>query len=170
MEFHSVHLIARTLQAANIRYLVVGGLAVNAHGYQRFTSDLDLVIHLTPENIQRALESFASIGYFPSIPITPAQFSDPENRRRWREEKNMLVLNLFNERHRRTPIDIFVTEPFNFETESQNALELPIDDITSIPIVSLPTLLEMKKAAGRSKDLLDIEYLNRLHDFLKNDA
>ena len=38
-----------------MRYLVAGGLAVNAHGFLRFTKDVDLVIELVPDNIVRTL-------------------------------------------------------------------------------------------------------------------
>ena len=57
MELRSVELIARNLNGEDIRYLVVGGLAVNAHGYGRFTQDLDLVIGLEPRNVERALRA-----------------------------------------------------------------------------------------------------------------
>jgi hypothetical protein len=42
MEVRSVEAIARALNDAEIQYIVVGGLAVNAHGYERFTRDIDL--------------------------------------------------------------------------------------------------------------------------------
>lgn len=169
MELNSVHQVARLLQEANIRYLVVGGLAVNAHGYQRFTNDLDLVINLEPENIQLALETLATIGYLPRVPVTPSQFADPENRRRWHEEKGMLVLNLFSDQHRRTPIDVFISEPFDFDAENKKALLMPIDELTSIPVISLPALLKMKEQAARPKDLVDIEYLEKLQPWRKAD-
>ena len=57
MEVRSIEAIARALNEANIRYLVVGGLAVNAHGYERFTHDLDLVIGLEPDNIAKGFEA-----------------------------------------------------------------------------------------------------------------
>ncbi len=170
MELHSVHRVARLLQDADIRYLVVGGLAVNAHGYQRFTNDLDLVISLEPSNIRHALETLATLGYLPRVPVTPAEFAVAENRRRWHEEKDMLVLNLFSDQHRRTPIDVFISEPFDFDTEMENATIMPIDDLTSIPVISLPTLLKMKRDAGREKDLLDISYLNKLAPYRSDNA
>lgn len=170
MELKSVHQVARLLQSANIRYLVVGGLAVNAHGYQRFTNDLDLVINLEPENIKLALEILATIGYLPRVPVTPSEFAVAKNRQRWHEEKDMLVLNLFSDQHRRTPIDVFVSEPFDFDQEWKNALHLPIDDLTTIPVISLTTLLKMKNDAGRPKDLLDISYLHKLDPYRNPDA
>jgi len=165
MELSSVAAIARALQDDNIRYLVVGGLAVNAHGYQRFTSDLDLVIQLNPENTRRALESLQILGYKPRVPVTPEEFSIAENRRRWHEEKGMLVLNLFSDKHRRTPIDIFISEPFDFDIEWEKSTSMSIDPEVSIPVISLDALLIMKKDAGRTKDLLDIEYLERLKPY-----
>ena len=42
MELRSIEAIIRALNDAQVKYLVVGGLAVNAHGYERFTKDVDL--------------------------------------------------------------------------------------------------------------------------------
>ena len=44
MEVRSVEAILRALNAAEVEYLIVGGLAVNAHGFVRLTRDVDLVL------------------------------------------------------------------------------------------------------------------------------
>jgi len=46
MEVRSVEAIVRALNTAEVEYLIVGGLAVNVHGYERLTQDVDLVIGL----------------------------------------------------------------------------------------------------------------------------
>ena len=46
MKLGAFDLLVRVLDEAGVRYLVAGGLAVNAHGYLRFTRDIDLVVHL----------------------------------------------------------------------------------------------------------------------------
>lgn len=46
-------LVFAALQATGVRYVVVGGVAVNLHGYQRFTKDIDLVIELAPERAMK---------------------------------------------------------------------------------------------------------------------
>jgi predicted nucleotidyltransferase len=46
MEIRSIEAIVRALNDEVVQYIVVGGLAVNAHGYERFTQDVDLVIGL----------------------------------------------------------------------------------------------------------------------------
>ena len=84
MEVRSIEAIFGALNAAAVKYLVVGGLAVNAYGYERLTRDLDLVIGLEPENIIRGLRALLGLGYRISIPVTPEQFADPENRKVWR--------------------------------------------------------------------------------------
>lgn len=45
--------IFQALQNAGIRYLVVGGIAVNLHGYRRFTADFDILLALDPENLEK---------------------------------------------------------------------------------------------------------------------
>jgi len=162
MEVHSVETIVKALNDAQVKYLVVGGLAVNAHGFQRLTMDVDLVIGLRPENIVKGLHALHAVGYQPVIPVTPEQFADREQRELWRREKNMLVLKLWSDLHRRTPIDVFVYEPFDFETEYARARAEAVMGNVCAPIVSYPTLLAMKKEAGREKDLQDIEALKKL--------
>ncbi len=165
MELRSVEAIAIALKAADIRYIVVGGLAVNAHGYERFTNDIDLVISLEPDNIRRALYALIAIGYQPAIPITPEDFADAGNRAAWHEEKSMLVLKLWSDRHRRTPIDVFIQEPFDFETEWNKVIYKPVSELAELPILSYDALIQMKQDAGREKDLLDISALKKLETY-----
>jgi len=53
MEVSSVEAIVRALNDNQVQYLIVGGLAVNAHGYVRLTRGVDLVMGLEPENARR---------------------------------------------------------------------------------------------------------------------
>ena len=165
MEVRSIEAIVKTLNDAKVQYLIVGGLAVNAHGYERLTVDLDLVIGLQPENIKRALHALQSIGYQMAIPVTPEDFANLELRETWRREKNMVVLRLWSDAHRRTPIDVFVYEPFDFEREFAQANWAPVVGSTRAPVVRYETLLVMKREAGRDRDLLDIQALKKLDPY-----
>jgi len=167
MEVRSIETIVKALNNAGVQYLIVGGVAVNAHGYERFTKDLDLVIGLERENIIRGLRTLMAIGYNMRIPVTPEQFADPALREQWRREKNMVVLQLWSDAHRRTPIDVFVYEPFDFARELTRARREPVFGSEAAPIVSYETLLDLKKSAGRGQDLLDIEKLRKLDSFRK---
>lgn len=93
MKLGSFDALVRALDRAGVRHLVAGGLAVNAHGYLRFTRDVDLVLQLGPENIVAAFGALEGIGY----------------------------LNFWCDEHRDTPVDVFVTEPLDFDEEYRRA-------------------------------------------------
>ena len=162
MEVRSVEAIVAALDRARVEYVIVGGLAVIAHGYERLTKDLDLVIRLQPENIARGIRALQEIGYRMAIPVTPEEFADPARRERWRAEKNMVVLKLWSDEHRRTPVDVFVFEPFDFARELAAARWMDFGGPAKAPILALPTLIEMKRAAGRPQDLADVAALEEL--------
>jgi hypothetical protein len=155
----SIEAIVRALNDAGVRYLVAGGLAVNAHGYLRFTKDIDVVIQLIPENVMRAFGALGTLGYQPIAPVTAEQFADRSTREGWIRDKNMQVLQLWSDHHRETSIDIFVTELFPFEEEYAKALIKPLYGTIDVRFVSIPTLIAMKEAAGRAQDKIDIEHL-----------
>ncbi len=162
MEVRSVEAIVSALNDARVEYLIVGGLAVVAHGYERLTQDVDLVIGLEPDNIIRGLHALIGIGYQLSIPVTPEEFADRDTRETWREEKGMIVLKLWSDLHRRTPIDVFIYEPFDFQAELKDATWERIMGDTKAPVVRYETLLEMKRLAGRLRDLADIADLEEV--------
>jgi hypothetical protein len=83
MKLTSFTVVVSALENAGVRYIVAGGLAVNAHGYLRFTKDVDIVVQLVPDNIERAFAALTAVGYRPSVPIVAAQFSDAATRAGW---------------------------------------------------------------------------------------
>jgi hypothetical protein len=164
MTLDSVQAIVAALHDAHVRFLIAGGLAVNAHGVLRFTKNVDVVPQLAPDNIERAFGALAALGYKSSVPVTAAQFADESVRSRWVREKNIAVLQLWSDAHRETPIDIFASEPFNFDVEYARALLKPLVDIP-VRFVCLKTLIQMKEAVGRAQDLADAENLRlRIED------
>jgi len=167
MEVRSIETVVKALNDARVKYLIVGGVAVVAHGYERFTRDLDLVIGLEPENIMRGLRTLMKAGYAMRIPVTPEQFADPKQREEWRREKNMIVLQLWSDEHKRTPIDVFVYEPFDFEKELARAEWQPVFGKIAAPILCREALIRLKKTAGRTQDLADIEKLAKIDTLRK---
>lgn len=162
MKLASFEAIVRALHEYRVRYLIAGGMAVSAHGYVRFTKDVDLVLQLLPANILRAFAALAPLGYKPIIPVTPEQFADPATRESWVRDKNMMVLQLWSDTHRETPIDLFAAEPFNFDDEYEHALIKPLYGQIAVRFVSVRTLLVMKQNAGRDQDKIDVEQLRLL--------
>ena len=162
MKLTSLEAIARALHDAHVRYLIVGGLAVAAHGHGRVTFDVDLVLQMHPDNVQRAMQALQTLGYRPTLPVAAQQFADPAIRNTWIREKNMVVFQMHSDQHPETRIDLFVAEPFQFDAEYDAALVGEILPGLPARFVRLETLIQMKTVAGRAKDLEDIRQLKLL--------
>ena len=162
MKFSSFEAVAEALNRARVRYLVAGGLAVNAHGYVRLTQDVDLVVQLDPANLLTAFAALAGLGYRPLVPVTAEQFADPQQRAAWIRDKGMQVLNLHSDLHPTASVDLFVTEPFDFDAEYGAALQAELSPGTVVRFVSIPTLIGMKQLANRARDRDDIEHLRAI--------
>jgi hypothetical protein len=126
------------------------------------TFDVDLVIQLQSDNVQRAVDGLGSLGYRAVAPVTPRDLADAAIRKSWVQEKHMVVFSMNSDQHRETSVDIFVAEPFDFDSEYNEALTGEI--VTGVPVrfLRLEALIRMKEAAGRAKDLEDIRQLRLL--------
>jgi hypothetical protein len=143
--------IWKYLAANNVKYLTIGGFAVNMYGYGRNTGDIDIFIEDSIENrvnLREALKQ-AGIGDFENL--NTMQFVPG-----WTD----ITLN-FNLR-----LDIMTSvkglENNSFEQLLEKAY---ITEISYIPVYFLDyeNLIIAKKAANRPKDLLDIEELEKLN-------
>jgi hypothetical protein len=169
MKLASIEAVARALNRAAVPCIVVGGLAVNAHGYGRMTVDLDLVVKLSPEHVRALFTALGELGYRPRVPVTADGFGDPVQRAQWIAEKGMTVLNFHSDQHRDTPVDVFAAEPFDFDREYRRALVEEVAQGVPLRIVALPALIKLKEEAGRPQDLADIAELRLLHGESKNE-
>jgi hypothetical protein len=162
MEKHSLELIAKALNVRQVQYLIAGGLAVVAHGYLRFTADIDLLLSMDEANLRKALEAFSTLRYQPRAPVEMAQFIEPARRREWINEKGMTVFSLFSPEHPASEIDLFVDPPLNFADAYSRASWLEIAPGLRASFCSLDDLIDLKQCAGRPLDLNDIEQLRKL--------
>jgi hypothetical protein len=145
---------------ADVRYIVVGGLAVVAHGYVRLTHDIDLVFDMEEKNLKRAMNVLTTLDYYPRVPVKAVDFAIAKNREKWITEKNMVVFSMISDTHRDTVVDIFVRTPFDFDEEDKTVIPFDLCGVR-VPIVSKSTLIRLKQKAARPKDLLDIEFLSK---------
>src|SRR6059036_1924784 len=126
MERRSVEAVISALNGAGVRYLVAGGLAVVAHGFVRFTADVDLVLDPEPRGLGRAIDALSALEYGPRAPVEFAEFADPEKRRAWARQKGLVVFSVFSRAHPATELDLFVETPFDFERAFARARRLEV--------------------------------------------
>ena len=149
------------LERGDVRYVVVGGLAVVLHGHPRLTVDLDLVVDLEPAEARNAVEILLRLGLVPSIPVEPLDFADPSKRTAWTREKNMRVFSLRDPEDDFRRVDLFVEEPVEFSGLWERSDVLSLGS-TRVRVASIDDLLTMKRQAGRAQDIADIEALEAI--------
>jgi Nucleotidyltransferase of unknown function (DUF6036) len=149
------------LNAADARYVVVGGLAVVLHGHPRLTADVDIVLDLEPESARRAMEALKALGLKARAPVDPAAFADPRQREAWIADKGMTVFSLFSPEKPLLILDLFVRAPLPFEELWARAKTVDLGGAT-VKVASIDDLIAMKRAVGRPQDLLDVEALTAL--------
>lgn len=155
----SLDAIIRGLNAAGVRYLVVGGLAVVAHGSVRFTADLDLVVDFDEVDVRRTIDVLRTLGYEPRVPVPFDDFASAAARTAWRTEKGMTVFSIYSRAHAATEIARFVDSPFDFDAAYARAARFDVSPGVAATFVSLDGLIEMKRTAGRPSDVIDIQEL-----------
>jgi len=165
MEKHSIELIVRELNRNQVQYLIAGGLAVVAHGYVRFTADLDLLLAMDSGNLTAAVAVLKELNYGPRAPVELEEFIDPAHRRQWIEEKGLTVFSLFSPDHPATEIDLFAEPPLVFADAYSKAVQMEVSPGITATFCSLDDLIDMKKKAGRPLDLEDIVQLRKLHGY-----
>lgn len=153
----------KALDDANVRYVVVGGVATVLHGYARLTMDIDLIVDLVPEEAARTVRTLESLGFKPRVPVPAAQFADAAKRQEWIEQKGMTVFSFFNSSNPMLTIDLFVHHPIPFADLSARAERMVIEGVP-VYICSIADLIKLKQLAGRPQDLQDIEKLRLIQE------
>jgi len=149
------------LNRADVRYVVVGGVATVLHGFARLTADVDLVVDLTPIEARKAIEALVGLGLRPRPPVDPAAFADSVTRESWIRDKGMRVFSLWDPTQPMREVDLFVDHPVEFEGLFARAEIVPLDT-TTVRVASIADLIALKRLANRPQDLADIEALEAI--------
>jgi predicted nucleotidyltransferase len=150
--------ILRVLSEHGVDFVVIGGVAVQAHGYIRSTRDLDVIARPTMLNLTRLSEAFADLGA-ESRGRAGVNVTDPHVLRR------APLIAVMTEAG---PLDVLNIEhvdgaPRGYDALRDAALTIDLHGM-QIAVAGLSDLVRMKRAAGREHDLADIEALTRRPD------
>lgn len=147
--------ILRVLAEHSVDFVIIGGIAVQAHGYIRFTKDLDVIVRPTTLNLshlsEALLELRAELRGSGTLKLT-----DPNQLRRAPLIPVMTTAG---------PLDVVNVEhvagaPRSYDRLREAALVIELSG-TEVAVAGLSDLIRMKRAAGREHDLADIEALTR---------
>ncbi|MDI6864826.1 nucleotidyl transferase AbiEii/AbiGii toxin family protein [Thermodesulfovibrio yellowstonii] len=157
-----------SLNQEKVEYLLCGGIAVNLYGIERATADIDLVLRLDEENLTKFVKVVKKLALKPKIPVKIEELISPEKRKEWKKDKNMTVFSLYDEKAPFFIIDILIEEPFDFSEVYRRKKEIKFGE-TSIPIIPIDVLIEMKEKTGRIQDEADVFYLRKIMEEWENE-
>ncbi len=137
------------LNEHKVSYLVIGGYAVNFHGYPRYTKDIDLWIWMTQENLKNLIKAIDRFG-MGSLSLAPGDFQSPET-----------IVQLGYEPYR---IDLLMdVDGLNFEDCYIRKIEADLEGV-KVNFLNVNDLIIAKETAGRLQDLADAEQLKKLEN------
>lgn len=153
--------LLNTLTAQSVDFVLVGGMAVQLHGYMRMTYDIDLVLAMSDENLTRFIDTAKELGFIPVIPVPIEALKDANQIERWYREKGMLAFALREPTIGGSVVDVLVRPDVSYESLVVDAVEAQLFGRV-VKVASIEHLLEMKRIANRPKDQLDIIALEKI--------
>lgn len=149
-----------TLVDGGVDFLIVGGVAVQAHGHPRTTKDLDILVRRDPENYKRLAAVLDELGAAPTAEeLTGFLTLDP------RDPVGLARAGMLAVTTPAGRLDVLnrAKGADEFDALRSRAIDLDFRGRT-VSAVGLDDLLSMKRAAGREQDRRDIAALTQLHD------
>ena len=138
------------IQALNdndVEYVLVGGLAVILHGYVRGTGDMDVWVNKTKENYLKLTKAYRQFG-MPLFDMTESNFLGTE-------------YDVFGIGVQPVKIEVMTSVKGLEFNETFSMAQFYDEDGLKIRFIHINHLLQAKKAAGRFRDLDDIEQLTK---------
>ena len=147
--------VCSTLNAAKVRYAVVGGYAVALHGAVRGTVDIDIVLRWSRKDLQKVETALNKIKLVSKLPLTHEDVF--LYRDEYIKNRNLIAWNFYNPGDMTEQLDVII----NFDAKGKKVLNKMINNVT-VPVLNVHDLIEMKKKSGRKQDKEDAKALEAL--------
>lgn len=151
----------RALEAKQVRYLLVGGIAMNLHGVPRMTMDVDIALVMDEANLRAFLGAANDLGLQPVVPVKIDELLNPLARRAWVVEKHLIAFALRPRDPKGPTVDILI-EPAIDVVESLKRAETKVIEGVRVPLAAVEDMISLKRSTGRAQDEADIEQLEKL--------
>jgi len=137
----------RALQEEKVRYLVVGGVAVNLHGAERLTMDVDLMLALDAANLGRLVAVARSFPLEPVAPVSLEDVADAVKVAEWIRDRGMLAFALRSSEPATPTVGVLVKPDVPFdEAWARRVLRTVVG--VEIPIASFEDIIRLKADAN----------------------
>lgn len=153
--------ILQAMKDAGVEFVLVGGFAVQLHGFVRSTIDLDIVLAMDDENLSKFIDVAKQFGLAPIIPVSIESLKNAAQIDQWHREKGMFAFALREPQVGGSVIDVLVRPEVTFDTLKKDAVIAQLFG-RAVMVASIDNLIVMKRAANRPKDRLDIDALERI--------
>lgn len=138
----------QALRNQQVRYILVGGYSVILHGYSRTTGDMDVWVEKTLENYTKLTKAFYEFG-MSVFDMTSDNFLYNSD------------FDVFTFGRQPVAIDIITSlKGLEFGSAYEQANDVDIEGL-SIRLIHYNDLMKAKQAAGRPRDIDDIDHLKR---------
>ena len=137
------------LARADVKFIIVGGVAVALNGFVRTTEDVDILVEASPENITRFLNELGNFGEGHARELSPTDFSDSEGAIR--------IIEGF-------PLDVFTIMRGRRYTDLVGATKTTRIDDVDVRYLNAEALITLKSDSQREQDRIDVSALQSLKD------
>ncbi|MCM2321783.1 MAG: hypothetical protein NDJ90_00805 [Oligoflexia bacterium] len=137
--------LARSLNAAGAKYVIIGGIAILQQGFVRATQDIDLLVDRTESNLRKVIDAVGKLPDHAAMELSPADFDEYE------------VIRVADE----IVVDLMIrASGLEYNQAKSGIISVELEGVP-IPFASAELLLKMKQGV-REKDVLDRKFLEAL--------
>ncbi len=154
--------LIEALALAQVRYCIVGGVAVNLHGVPRMTYDVDILVTPEAEELRKTQDVLERLGLQRRIPVSLEEFAEQEHRERMRDERNLIAVTFTDPANPLREVDVLVAPPgVDMAAVVARSTRMSMGGV-SVYVSSIDDLIAMKRATGRAQDADDVKNLERI--------
>jgi predicted nucleotidyltransferase len=135
------------LARADVKFIIVGGVAVALNGFVRTTEDVDILIESSADNVTRLLDALGNFGEGHARELSPTDFSDSEGAIRIIED---------------FPLDVFTIVRGNRYADLVDATKSTRIDGVDVRYLNAEALIVLKSNSKRDQDRIDVSALRSL--------
>jgi hypothetical protein len=149
--YHEHRIILEALLQKNVDFMLIGGYAVNYYGYNRVTGDMDIWLRPDNSNKDSLLDALNNIGFDDAgiATIRSWDFTQPQK------------FHIGKEKQPDQTEFMTHISGVGYDEAKQNTIIANIDGL-SLPFINYSSLIQNKRSTGRTKDITDIEYLEKI--------